>query len=1030
MIPRHLSLKNFLSYREASLNFSGLHTACICGPNGSGKSSLLEAIAWAVWGNSRAATEDDLIHMGEIEMQVDFIFVSHCILYRIIRNRRRNQVGTLEFQVATNSIQVIEQNQVAQFRALTERGMRATQQKIQDALKLDYDTFINSAYLRQGRADEFMLKRPTDRKEILASLLKLDEYEVLAERAKDLSKHYKGQLESLQQTLTSIQAQLQRRDSIDLEIAQLEANFHDLQTLQASDQTQLQGLQTQHHDRQTWVQFREQDQHQHQAIVQEQQRWQQELNITQQHLIELQGILQQETQIRAGFSQLQRLQTAEETLAKKLKIHQDTTTQHQHLQNQQQQQAYALQQQIQTITARLEALRQQETEYAEVLQHQSEISKGLAQLQIARDRLNHLDQLHLQVTPLLQHRQQLQTQLDRLQARQSARLEEVSALIKQLHQNLQGKSKLHHQFKEVGERIAELEKKQTYQQQVLEKGQERRSFIDSLNHRQQDHEGLLAELNQKVALLEAPTRTNTEGEVTLAIPQCPLCDRPLDDHHLRLVIRKHRHQQKTIRDQIWVINEQLAASEQEIQVLREEYRHLDRELSHYDTWRERRGEVQAQLAALDQQSIQLNQLKSEAATLARSLQTGDYAPELHTDLKSLDQQIQALDYHDQTHALARNEEKRWRWAEIKQSHLREAKTKLTRIQAQKPELEAQLTTLNNQLTQLQTDSDLQCQIVALQHRLDQINYSFDEHTRIRSALRQAQQFLAQVDKLNTAQEQLPKLQQRFTEIQQGMQQRSQDLQTVQTQINQWDQKLQQTSDPAAHLQTLEDQIQQRRRQMDAVLSQLGSLKQQKANLETLNTESQDKLEHLTTLRRQLRIHQELAQAFGKNGIQALMIENVLPQLEVESNHILARLSASQLHVQFVTQRTGRSSRSAKKTAKLIDTLEILIADIQGTRPYETYSGGEAFRINFAIRLALAKLLAQRAGAALQLLIIDEGFGTQDAEGCDRLIAAINAIAHEFACILTVTHIPYLKEAFQARIEVRKTDQGSQLRLSV
>jgi len=58
---------------------------------------------------------------------------------------------------------------------------------------------------------------------------------------------------------------------------------------------------------------------------------------------------------------------------------------------------------------------------------------------------------------------------------------------------------------------------------------------------------------------------------------------------------------------------------------------------------------------------------------------------------------------------------------------------------------------------------------------------------------------------------------------------------------------------------------------------------------------------------------------------------------------------------------------------------------------------------------LARLLAQRAGAALQLLIVDEGFGTQDQEGCDRLIAAINAIATDFACILTVTTCPISKK---------------------
>jgi DNA repair protein SbcC/Rad50 len=61
-----------------------------------------------------------------------------------------------------------------------------------------------------------------------------------------------------------------------------------------------------------------------------------------------------------------------------------------------------------------------------------------------------------------------------------------------------------------------------------------------------------------------------------------------------------------------------------------------------------------------------------------------------------------------------------------------------------------------------------------------------------------------------------------------------------------------------------------------------------------------------------------------------------------------------------------------------------------------------------------------------MLIIDEGFGTQDMEGCECLIAAINAISSDFACILTVTHMPSLKEAFQTRIEVTKTESGSQL----
>lgn len=155
----------------------------------------------------------------------------------------------------------------------------------------------------------------------------------------------------------------------------------------------------------------------------------------------------------------------------------------------------------------------------------------------------------------------------------------------------------------------------------------------------------------------------------------------------------------------------------------------------------------------------------------------------------------------------------------------------------------------------------------------------------------------------------------------------------------------------------------------------------------------------------------------------MLIETVLPHLEAETNHILGRLSNHQLHVQFITQRSRRRSGADTKP---IETLDILIADCQGTRPYESYSGGEAFRINFALRLALARLLAQRSGSDVQFLIIDEGFGTQDAQGCERLIAALNAIAPEFHCILAITHVPALKEAFQTRIEVTKIGGASQL----
>jgi exonuclease SbcC len=98
------------------------------------------------------------------------------------------------------------------------------------------------------------------------------------------------------------------------------------------------------------------------------------------------------------------------------------------------------------------------------------------------------------------------------------------------------------------------------------------------------------------------------------------------------------------------------------------------------------------------------------------------------------------------------------------------------------------------------------------------------------------------------------------------------------------------------------------------------------------------------------------------------------------------------------------------------------------RDYELFSGGEAFRVNFAIRLALSRMLTKRAGARLQMLVIDEGFSSQDSEGLQHMVEVINQIQYDFATILVITHLEELKDAFPARIEVEKTASGSHLRV--
>jgi exonuclease SbcC len=119
-----------------------------------------------------------------------------------------------------------------------------------------------------------------------------------------------------------------------------------------------------------------------------------------------------------------------------------------------------------------------------------------------------------------------------------------------------------------------------------------------------------------------------------------------------------------------------------------------------------------------------------------------------------------------------------------------------------------------------------------------------------------------------------------------------------------------------------------------------------------------------------------------------------------------------MHVTLETQRDTR-------TGGVAETLDIKISDDLGTRNYELFSGGEAFRINFALRIALSRMLARRAGARLRTLVIDEGFGTQDTQGLERLVEVIKAIQDDFAKIIVITHLTELKNAFETHIEVTK-----------
>ena len=290
----------------------------------------------------------------------------------------------------------------------------------------------------------------------------------------------------------------------------------------------------------------------------------------------------------------------------------------------------------------------------------------------------------------------------------------------------------------------------------------------------------------------------------------------------------------------------------------------------------------------------------------------------------------------------------------------------------------------------------------LYHEIQELQHVEERHRRLEEAMARLPQ---EQSSLAGAQEMSKRRQAELAELEAKQREIGEEV----GELPQWEEKLRSAEAACQQLNMRRDELFRRQVGLEGELRRLDQLEEELGKREA----------ELKSSREDQGIYQELADAFGRRGVQAMLIETVLPRLEEEANTLLGRMTDNRMHLKLETQRERRSGKGEP-----IETLEIKISDEMGPRSYELFSGGEAFRINLALRIALSKVLAHRKGAPLPTLFIDEGFGTQDAAGRERILDVISAIEEDFDKIIVITHLDELKEAFQTRIEVQKEEGGS------
>lgn len=312
-------------------------------------------------------------------------------------------------------------------------------------------------------------------------------------------------------------------------------------------------------------------------------------------------------------------------------------------------------------------------------------------------------------------------------------------------------------------------------------------------------------------------------------------------------------------------------------------------------------------------------------------------------------------------------------------------------------------------------------LAEIEEKIEALGYDKDEHDRLLVVVSDGEEIRERKKSLEEAQDKITgwSTELRFVEGEiEGLIEENNKLHEA---LEDNQKKQDDLSQTAYDLETQEKILANHEEELINIREHMAKVQDRLYDIETAKVEKKEYVKEIEDTRKVIADYKTLENAFGKNGIPALLIEQAIPQIEDKANDILERLSGGEMSVEFVTQKEYKSKDALR------ETLDIMIQDSSGARDYEMYSGGEAFRVNFAIRLALSSLLANRAGSRLQTLIIDEGFGSQDANGRDRLIEAIASVRKDFKKILVITHVEGIKDAFSNQLLVEKTKNGSQIR---
>lgn len=998
MIPERLKLENFMCFSKIEVDFSSLKVVCLTGKNGSGKSSIIDAVTWALWEKARSHS-DQLIKLGTNSMKVELEFIVGNVKYKVIRHYQKGALNNPRKPAKTVLELYYFDNKKKNWQPFSGKHLKDTQDKIGNLIKMDYDAFINSVYIRQGNVDSFLTKTPEERKSVLAEILGLGEYERLyhasKKKADDLevkAKVIKEQINEGEIKQFSLKKLKDQKEALIISINNIQEQLSGL----LKDKKGIESKNNQYN------------------VLNEQKslysniknKYEDDIAQTKDYIDNLKGSIAHFKEMIALEHVINQKYENLSQLKDKLKDYDSKEYDYHKLKDRlieygskQMIKRYGAEHEYKKISESLDEKLQQLESYRQVIEHSEEIQKNYIEYQDVKNKVANFDKFHLELCDLEVKIARLQNIIDKLKAEYQSRQGLLQTTIDEITHKLTMKEELQKQKDLLDTEIKQYDKYEAELERIREKGIDQREVVFDRTNKNTFLELELEKLKNKINQLQAVNKNIN----------CPTCTGKVlnpDD-----IIRKFEFEIDNLMAQVESNDNDISISEDEIKFLRIAYKEKKKYLSKRSSLIFQLAELRTDLNNLELEEQKLEEYKLKYQELQDKIAQQDYAQEEQYQIKVLEERKKQLEdlLSDYENLVIRQKE--LEYIEKSYKELNEAREKVQIIESELPYFTMSKRALEKELNSSTTESQSEFANDAYA-KLVELQYDLQTHINLREELANSQQIEYDYLTLQFAYQQLPFLEKSVAHLEESLNSHYAELAKIKEVIQDVNKKFEEYTDFSQNLEQLNETSAQKADELNVCNCQLAVINDRLKVVEEALEETKNKRKELDDINKDISHYIELANAFGKKGIQDIIIENSLPDIENETNKLLAKLTDNQMRISL-------KSTKSNKTGDINNRLDIYIADNQGTRSYELYSGGEAFRINFAVRIALSKLLAKSRGVKLQTLIIDDAFGTQDELGQEKLASIINLIKDDFDMILLVTHINEFVNLFPSRIELSK-----------